>query len=292
MRTPRTAIITGLLAAFCATTTGGAGAESGSAGGPGAYAPSSASVSAYDRSVLASRPVGYWTRRLDLSGRGRDGVFTGSPGRARMPNGDPAPRYDGVDEFLTIPDSSKLSVPRTGVLTVEAWLRPDTAQFPDGEGDGDGYVHWLGKGTPGEHEYAGRMYSQQNADGRPSRISAYAFNRSGGLGAGSYFQDAVRVGEWLHVAFVINTKDRPQGYPTGYTKIYKDGQLRDQDALAQYSIVPTDGAAPLRVGTRDLSSYFQGAVGKVAVYDRELTPAELLARYEIMCGRTRCPLSS
>ena len=288
MRTPGT-IISGLLAAVFATTAA-AGGEPGVAPGHETYAaPASAFVSAYDRSVLAARPVGYWTRRLDLSGGGHDGVFTGNPGRARMPNGDPAPRYDGSGEFLTIPDSSRLSVPRTGVLTVEAWLRPDTAQFPQGEGNGGGYVHWLGKGTPGEHEYAARMYSRQNADGRPSRISAYAFNRSGGLGAGSYFQDAVRVGEWVHVAFVINTKDRPQGYPTGYTKIYKNGELRDHDALAQYAIVPTDGAAPLRVATRDLSSYFEGAVGKVAVYDRELLPAELLGHYQMMCGRTRCP---
>ncbi len=89
----------------------------------------------------------------------------------------------------------------------------------------------------------------------------------------------------MHVAFVINTRERSQAHPTGYTTVYEDGQVRDQDALAQYSVVPEDGAAPLRVGTRDRSSFFQGAVGKVARSRRELAPAEVLEHYREMCPR-------
>ena len=51
-----------------------------------------ATLSSYDRTVLQDRPAGYWTSSLDVTGRGRDGKFTGKPSVAVMPNGDRAPR--------------------------------------------------------------------------------------------------------------------------------------------------------------------------------------------------------
>jgi hypothetical protein len=243
---------------------------------------SAARASGYDERVLSDAPVGYWPARIDLTRRGHHGKFSGAPRTAALPNGDPAPRYDGAGQYLTIPDAPDLSVTRTGVLTIEAWMRPDTLQFPNGEGNGGGYVHWLGKGAPGQHEYVARMYSLDNPDGRPNRISGYAFNSTGGLGAGSYFQDVVRRGEWIHYALVINTVDTSAAYPTGYIKVFKNGRLRDQDALSHYGIVPRDGTAPLRVATRDLASYFKGAIGKVAVYDREVSGIRLLPHYRAM----------
>jgi hypothetical protein len=247
-----------------------------------ASAMSAGRASAYDERVLSDAPVGYWPARTDLTRNGHHGKLSGAPRTAVLPNGDPAPRYDGAGQYLTIPDAPDLSVTRTGVLTIEAWMRPDTLQFPNGEGNGGGYVHWLGKGAPGQHEYVARMYSLDNPDGRPNRISGYAFNSTGGLGAGSNFQDAVRRGEWIHYALVINTVDTSTAYPTGYVKVFKNGRLRDQDALSQYGIVPRDGTAPFRVATRDLASYFKGAIGKVAVYDREVSGIRLLAHYRAM----------
>jgi Concanavalin A-like lectin/glucanases superfamily len=236
----------------------------------------------YDRQVLADAPAGYWPSRADLTGRGHRGTFTGAPRTGVLPNGDSAPRYDGIGQYLTIPDAPDLSVTATGALTLEAWLRPDTLQFTHGEGKGDGYVHWMGKGVPGQHEYVARMYSLVNPDKRPNRISGYAFDSLGELGAGSYFQDVTRRGEWIHYALVINTVNRSKAYPTGYVKVFKNGRLRDQDALADYDIVPRDGSAPLRVGTRDFNSFFQGAVGKVALYTRELSGSLLAEHYRIM----------
>ena len=57
----------------------------------------------------------------------------------------------------------------------------------------------------------------------------------------------------------------------------------DMDSLLEYwpdpttphLISPGDGDSPLRIGTRDFSSFFQGAVGKVAIYDHELTPQQI-----------------
>jgi hypothetical protein len=43
------------------------------------------------------------------------------------------------------------------------------------------------------------MYSRDNTEVRANRISGYVFNQGGGLGAGSYFEDRVRPGEWIHL---------------------------------------------------------------------------------------------
>ncbi|WP_261381502.1 LamG-like jellyroll fold domain-containing protein [Paenibacillus cremeus] len=238
----------------------------------------------YDSAVLADNPVGYWPISpgvtTDQTGHHMDGTFTGSPVGTTLPNGDAATAFNGVDQYFTVADNDYLEVTRTGILTVEAWMRPDTLQFQKSESSG--YVHWMGKGTAGQHSWVARMYSYKNTENRPNRISGYSFNLSGGLGAGSYFQDAVTAGQWIHYTLVINTVNKSSAYTTGYTKLYKNGVLRDQDRLSDYNIIPGNGTAPMRVGTRDFSSFFQGAVGKVAVYDYELTPDQLMAHYNNM----------
>ncbi|WNQ09230.1 discoidin domain-containing protein [Paenibacillus aurantius] len=238
----------------------------------------------YDNAVLADHPVGYWPiapgATTDLTGHGLNGSFTGTPSSTIMPNGDTAPVFNGINQYFTIPDHPYLEVTRTGVLTIEAWIRPDVLQFAHSEGSG--YVHWMGKGEAGQHSWVARMYNYTNSENRPNRISGYSFNLTGGLGAGSYFQDPVTVGEWIHYALVINTVNTSSSYTTGYTKIYKNGVLRDQDRLSDYNIIPGDGTAPMRIGTRDLASFFQGAIGKVAVYDYEVTPTQLAAHGNVM----------
>ncbi len=64
--------------------------------------------------------------------------------------------------------------------------------------------------------------------------------------------------------------------------MFKNGRLRDQDSLSEYVVVPRDGTAPFRVGTRNLTSYFRAAIGKVAVYDQEVTADRLLAHHRSM----------
>lgn len=241
--------------------------------------------STYDSLVLAGSPIAYFPLGgtgsvVDFSGRGHVGSYKGSPAITPLPNGDPATRFNGSSQYVEIRDAADLSVPTTGVLTIEAWMRPDVLQFPNQQSSG--YVHWMGKGVSGQHEYVSRMYSRQNQENRPNRISGYSFNLSGGLGAGSYFQDPVTVGQWIHYTLIINTKNRSSAYPTGYTKIYKNGVLRDQDSLQGYNITPGNGTAPLRIGTRDFASYFQGAVGKVAIYNYELTAATLSEHFNAM----------
>jgi hypothetical protein len=139
----------------------------------------------------------------------------------------------------------------------------------------------MGKGEPKQYEYAARMYSHTTTDcpPRPNRISGYAFNLSGDLGSGSYFQESVIAGQWIHYMLVINTVDTDKSHPTGYTKIYKNGSLRDQDALTSFATVPGNGTAPFRIATRNFKSFFLGAIAKVAIYDYELPRTSVLGHY-------------
>jgi hypothetical protein len=225
----------------------------------------------YDELVLLDEPVLYW--RLDgsswpvepdLSGRGHVGSYLGgaSPGHGNVV-------FDGRSGRLETPDASDLSVATTGYLAVEMWLRPDNLVPPDLEGSG--YVYFAGKGARGQHEYAARMYSLANSEGRPNRVSGYAFNLSGGKGSGSYFQDPLVAGRWLHYVLTVDTG-------TGNVDVYRDGVLRDSTPLSQFAVVPADGTAPFRVGTRDGESFLQGAVARVAVFSRPLDPTLLEAR--------------
>lgn len=175
--------------------------------------------------------------------------------------------FDGVNDYIEIDDNSKLSVDNTGEFTISLWLRPDTLIF---ENDmSSGYVNILGKGESGSHEWTFRMYSKDNTQGRDNRINFYLFNNDGGLGAGSYVQEDIVAGEWIHLVARI-TQDK--------IYLYKDGVLKDSDYynVDPYWIVPQNSNAPLRIGSRNLDSYFKGGFSEVAIFDKALSDSEIV----------------
>lgn len=257
----------------------------------------------YDSVILADNPVGYWplastsSSGSDKTANNHPATFTGSPTLSSMPNGDPAVVFNGTSTYATVPNFAGLSVPTTGQLTVEMWIRPDVINFPHTETSGDGpIVYPLVKGTTygasGDQEWLLRMYNHDNLDGtisaRPNRISAYVFNPAGALGAGSYVQETVTPGQWIFITAVFDTVNKgSDGW--GTTRIYKNGVLKDTDTMGgDYDITPVAGSAPLHIGARPegSASYFKGAIAKLAVYPTALTPQKISAHYQAMTGTT------
>ena len=161
-------------------------------------------------------------------------------------------------------------------MAVSAWIRPATLTFPSTEGKGvdlsKAYVHWLGKGETGQQEWVFRMYSLDNTDGRANRISFYVFNLAGGLGVGSYYQDPnnpIQVGVWINV---VGAADSTKTY------IFINGAPIASDVY-QGTIQPQSGTAPMRIGTRDFNSFFEGEIREVRVWNRTLTDAEVAGLY-------------
>lgn len=178
-------------------------------------------------------------------------------------------QFNGTSNYVEVPNSPDFSLGQSG-LTVAAWIRPGTLSFPKTEGSltTEQYIYWLGKGDKGQQEWAFRMYSQTSPPGpRANRISFYVFNRDGGRGCGSYFQDPVSAGQWVHVVGVIDAA-------TQKTSIFKNGSLRHSDSYGG-TIAPAHGTAPLRMATRNLASFLQGALGQIRIWNRPLTATEV-----------------
>jgi len=256
----------------------------------------------YDRAVLSLTPVMYLAMstptsgtEADLSGNGHNGTYysgvlrdsptPASPASTTLPNGNTATAFDGLTEYLEIPDHDSLSCPTTGELTVTGWMRPDTLEFPVAEGSGTAYANWFGKSnfSPNQEEWEMRMNCYTSSQGRPNRTAVYHQSLSGGLGSGTSVQETVTVGEWMFFAGVVNMNDLSK-YDTGIIKIYKNGAFRNDVALNQFNVIPTNGTAPVRVGCSDLDSRFFGGVGKVAVFDYELSGTDVTSLYNAMVG--------
>jgi len=251
-------------------------------------------ASVYAETVLAKGPVGYWRlgelggpAAVDSTTHGHDGTYRGDPvfavPGAIVDDPDGAVQLDGRHDYVEISNSVHFSQPGSGRgLTVEAWMRPDALAFT-GETT-QNYVHWLGKGDAGDVEWGFRFYSSDSPS-RPNRISAYCWNAAGGEGAGAYFQDVLEAGTWIYVVACYDPGDSSD--PMAGVSIYRDGVLRESPEkssaarYASYDVVPVHGAAPLRLGTRDLVSLFTGALDEVAIYPRVLSADEIAENYQV-----------
>lgn len=263
---------------------------------------------AYDLLILGHNPVAYWTMdssAVDLTGNGHNATKVGSPTTQAtgFQNGDPCSVFDGLTQKWVVPDADALSPATTGIFCMEAWIAPSVVDFPLMEPASNPagyapYVYFLGKNAPGQGyaEWVSRMYSKlEGVDWdaqfgvktpRPNRISGYVNNLSltppapSNLGAGSYFQDPIVVDEWIHYFFIINTVVTSAQYPMGYTKIFKNGQFRGQNSIADYNITPQNGTADMNIGAGGTVSRFKGRMAKVALYDYEPTVSRIQSHYQ------------
>lgn len=263
-------------------------------------------TTSYDQIVLADHPVGFWNvnpqnnSEIDLSNNGNAGTYeNGLPPMATMPNGDIAADFNGSSQYLTIPSNPSFSIPTTGNLTWEAWIRPDTLQFPNGSNTN--YVDFMGKCTAYNPncEWEGRMYDTTTQQvGRGNRISAYVFNPTGGLGSAADWQPAsglIEAGQWIYVVGEYTTQTQPSDcaatstYP-GSINIWVDGVEWSQPnhnptgCMSQYEVKPQKGKSPLNIGTMGLDTWFKGGIGKVAIYNYLLNQTQIDNHYQAMTG--------
>jgi hypothetical protein len=235
----------------------------------------------------------------DLTGNGNTGSYKGGATKAAaLPNGDQAADFDGASQYLTVPSNASFSIPTTGNLTWEAWIRPDVLQFPN---DSGGYVDWMGKCAVYSPtcEWEARMYSTTNSENRCNRLSAYVFNPTAGLGSAADWQPTcglIQASQWYHVVGEYTTRSAPTSctntamYP-GSINIWVNGVPWNQAShdptgcMSQYNVVPKADKSPLNIGTMATDAWFAGAIGKVAIYDVLLSSARITAHYRAMTGK-------
>ena len=209
-------------------------------------------MTSYRDIVLADKPIAYWPGDLDArTGElvdivgGRNGILKGNePGIVPGVGGNDAVHFNHQPgQFINVANDPLWSLmPRNTGLTVEAWLKLDVLNFTDPKNYPVDYIHWLGKGTANEQEWAFRLYSLQNSANRPNRLSFYVFNQDGGEGAGAYSQFGssnpvhIVVGQWMHV---VGTLTPYHGWPkppnasfcSEGPSIYHNGKIRNGVAL-------------------------------------------------------------
>jgi hypothetical protein len=294
-------------------STGGSVGTGGNraSGGANATGGASSGCSAgnYDQTVLCDRPFAYLAMNKasgtepDLTNNGHSGTHQGgSVPLVALPNGDQASDFNGSSQYVSVASSAAFSIPTTGNLTWEAWIRPDVLQFPHDDGT-SGYVDWMGKCEDYSPtcEWEARMYSTNTNESpnRPNRISAYVFNPSAGLGSAADWQPVaglIQVAQWYHVVGQYTTLSQPSDcsnaatYP-GSINIWVNGVMWNHSShgqtgcMSQYNVVPKANNSPVDIGTMAMDSWFAGAIGKVAFYDYLLTQAQVTNHYQAMTGK-------
>jgi len=251
-------------------------------------------IAAYPQAVLDSGPVAYWRLgettgpALDAaSGPGapqsgaQNGIYAGfapsslgqaGPRATDQVNGQPLAGFDADNlatafagnsdrgnDVITIADPGVLNFSTTGRFTLEAWVSGSPAQE---EG-----AAIIAKGTGGGEQYAmdvvGGLYRFFAWDGgTPNTL----FSASAAVGPD---------GTWQHVVAVLDQ-------PAARMKIYVNG-LERGSAVPRSTLI--DSTHEVSIGARqntgsvnyDLN--FNGRIDEVAIYNRALSAAEILAHF-------------
>ena len=134
----------------------------------------------------------------------------------------------------------------------------------------DPYVFWIGKGEPGQ--YVGlRFYSRNSTC--PNRISAYVFNRSGGLGAAPCRRAAATKRMDSHCCrFRSRLQKLSESGRFRFTKtaFFAAATPRKKVTLQQLRHRSASRECSVRLGTRNFTSFFAGSLDEFAIYPRVL----------------------
>ncbi len=181
----------------------------------------------------------------DSSGNGNAGTIAGAARTAAGRFGR-AVGFDGVNDWITVPDSSTLDL--YNGMTVEAWVKPDSS---------GGWETGVLKESTDDLVYA--LYTGATA-GRPrGQIRTGSHSRATG-------PSALPAGQWSHLA---TTWD-------GTTvRLYVNG-TQVASTAASGTLPPS--ASPLRIGGNDIwDEWFDGTIDEVRVYSVARSSVQIAA---------------
>ena len=181
----------------------------------------------------------------DASGKSHVGTLSGAS-RTSAGRFGRALSFDGVDDWVTVPDSAFLDA--TSALTMEAWVRPTAL---------GGWRSVLLKETAGGLAYS--LYADDNAPWPATYINVGGFQAVTGTAP-------VALNAWTHLAVT---------YDGATIALYVNGALAGSRSMS--GPIATS-AAPLRIGGNAVwGEYFSGLIDEVRIYNRALSPAEIQA---------------
>jgi hypothetical protein len=107
----------------------------------------------------------------------------------------------------------------------------------------------------------------------------------------------IQAGQWYHVVGEYTTLSQPSDCSNtaaspGSINVWVNGVEWNHSShgqtgcMSQYNIVPVANSSPVNVGTMAMDSWFEGAVGKVAIYNFLLSQSQITNHYQVMTGKT------
>ena len=163
-----------------------------------------------------------------------------------------AGQFNGVDDYVEAADSASLRI--TGDITIEAWVYAES--FSD-------YRTVVQKAIAGGVPAPYQLFLELTS----GSILLY---RGNGTEDSIIIGGAIPLNMWTHI--IATMKDTT-------VKIYQDSVLRKTDTLLT---MIADGGQPLKIGRSITNHYpFYGLISEVLIYNRALTPQEILDHYII-----------
>lgn len=203
---------------------------------------------------------------FDISGQNNQGKLRpdAATGPQRMTGVvDRALDFDGVDDFVEVPDSNSLNF-GSGSLTIDAWVRPDDISR----------IRTI-------------VDKRANTSPEPTGYTLFLFNGRLGLqlaNGATFFNyissDAVPVGCWTHVAGVVERGN------TNEVRLYINGML----VFNSFAVVTGDvsNTQDLWVGRNHIVAspfeYFDGKIDEVELFDTALTESQIKAIFNAGSG--------
>ncbi len=196
------------------------------------------------------------------NGTGGAGVSSRTPTRVDTPTGY-GQKFDGIDDYIEIPDHDDFSVDTTKDLTVSWSISPAVLNM---DSSGRQQIRYMGKGGVADNlEWVCVLFNADSPD-EPQYTKFYNFSPGGTYGAGSWEDGAIPVNTWVRLTGVSH-----QNSPTdGTVTIWRNGLYNKLICpYTAYSIDYANGTAPVRIGNwygyPHNSDWFNGTIDEVRI---------------------------
>ncbi len=206
-------------------------------------------------------PVAFWhfdeglgNSTADSSGNGNDGTINGANWTTGLSGS--ALEFDGINDYVSVSENDILD---PSEITIDAWIRINSTPTINGnvvaKGANNGYRFLI------------------------TTTRAIWLGDRGGTNSIKTTR-LVPINEWTHITVV--------GSSSGL-RIYINGELNASNSVP-YGALNTNNA--LEIGAEpQFSGYFNGTIDEVRIYDRVLTPQEILDHYNELAGHIRADLN-
>ena len=193
------------------------------------------------------------TTALDTSGSGLNGTIREAVRVAGKTGG--ALSFDGVNDWVTVTDTTSSPLDLTSGMTIEAWVNPAAMS---------GWESIVLK-ERGAGLLSYGLYAQDGAPLSGGFAAPAGYIRTGSADQAVRGTDPLPLGAWTHIATT---------YDGATMRIYVNGQLVGSRAQGG-AIAVANGA--LRIGGNGsfAGEFFQGLIDDVRIYNRALSAAEI-----------------